>query len=115
MIDFSISDKLTDDVVISNDLMCVLQQIDLLFDTSPGDVLGDPNFGTDYDRYVYSLSHGNGDLETVVFNDLQKLSLRGFKPSVVVRLIEGTVRDIALIDITLTDGYEDFNKTYVIK
>ena len=33
MIDFSISNKLTDDVTISNDLLLVLQQIDLLFDT----------------------------------------------------------------------------------
>jgi hypothetical protein len=29
--------------------------------------------------------------------------------------MEGTFRDIAIIDITLTGSYEEYNKTYVIK
>ena len=114
MLDFSLSNKFTDDPVISNDLVCALQQIDLLFDTCKGDVLGDMFFGSHYDDYVYSLDHGNGDLEEIISRDINKLDLGTFSASVVVRLVEGTVRDIALIDITLTDGTSDYNKTYVI-
>jgi hypothetical protein len=115
MIDFSISNKLTDDLVISNDLYCVLQQIDLLFDTDVNDVLGDPSFGTNYDKYLYTLGVSNASLEQKIMSDLYKLDLCGFTPSVQVKIVEGTQRDIAFINITLTGDYEEHNKTYMIK
>lgn len=115
MIDFAISNKFTDDVIISNTLLLVLQQIDLLFNTEPNDVLGDNTFGSNYDRYLYTLGVSNSALETKILNDISNLDLFGFKPSVKVTIVEGTVRDIAFIDITLTGDYEEFNKTYIIK
>ena len=48
-------------------------------------------------------------------NDLLKLDLCGFSPSVTVKIVEGTQRDIAFINITLSGDYEDYNKTYIIK
>jgi hypothetical protein len=115
MIDFNISNKLTDDLIINNDLLFVLQQIDLLFDTDINDVLGDSSFGTNYDKYLYTLGVSNISLETKIISDLNKLDLCGFKPEVTVKIIEGTQRDIAFIDITLKGNYKEYNKTYVIK
>ena len=115
MIDFNVSNKLSDELIISNDLMLVLQQIDLLFNTDVNDVLGDDSFGTNYDRYLYTLGMSNAALENKIMYDLNKLQLFGFKPSVNVSIVEGTQRDIAFIDITLTGDYEEYNKTYVIK
>lgn len=115
MLDFSLSNKLTDEVMISNDLIYVLQQIDLLFDTNIDDVLGDSNFGTNYDRYLYTLGVSNAALETRILNDLYTLDLRGFTPSVTVTIVDGTYRDIAFINITLTGSYDNYEKTYVIK
>lgn len=115
MIDFSISNKLTDDVIVNNDLVFVLQQIDLLFDTNPNTVLGDNSFGTNYDRYLYNLGFGNTALEDQITRDLDKIDLMGFAPIVNVTIVEGTVRDIAMIDITLVGNYENYNTTYVIK
>lgn len=114
MIDFNISNKLSDNIVISNDLVCLLQQVDLLFNTCPGDVLGD-DFGTNYDRYLYTLGMSNEALRTKVMNDLNQLELFGFTPSVNVTITEGTVRDIAFIDITFSGEFEEYNKSYVIK
>lgn len=115
MIDFNITNKLTDELIINNDLINVLQQIDLLFDTDVDDVLGDSSFGTNYDKYLYTLGISNLSLETKILNDLQKIDLYGFTPSVSVKIVEGTQRDIAFIDITLTGDYKEYNKTYVIK
>lgn len=114
MIDFNISNKLSDNIVISNDLVCLLQQVDLLFNTCPGDVLGD-GFGTNYDRYLYTLGMSNEALRTKVINDLNQLELFGFTPSVNVTITEGTVRDIAFIDITFSGEFGEYNKSYVIK
>ena len=115
MIDFTLSNKLSDEIVISNDLLCVLQQIDLLFNTEKTDVLGDLNYGTNYDKYLYTVGMSNATLESKILNDLHNLNLLGFTPSVNVSIVEGTHRDIAFIDITLTGDYDEYNKTYVIK
>lgn len=114
MIDFNLSHKLSDNVVINNDLICVLQQIDILFNTEVDSVLGE-SFGTNYDKYLYNLEVSNAMLEKKILDDLYTLDLCGFTPSVVVKIIEGTIRDIAFIDITLSKNYKEFNKTYVIK
>ena len=115
MIDFNILHKYSDNIVISNNLACVLQQIDLLFDTDTDDVLGDLDFGTNYDKYLYTLDISNASLEAKITEDLHKIELCGFTPSVTVKIVEGTQRDIAIIDITLTGDYEEYNKTYIIK
>ena len=48
-------------------------------------------------------------------NDLNQLELFGFTPSVNVTITEGTVRDIAFIDITFSGEFGEYNKSYVIK
>jgi hypothetical protein len=114
MIDFSLSDKLTDDVIINNDLLSALQQIDLLFNTEKNEVLGDENFGTNYDKYLYTLGISNVALESKIMSDIMKLQLYDFTPSVSVTIVDGTQRDIAFIDITLSGNYDDYTKTYMI-
>lgn len=115
MIDFSLSDKLTNDYTISNDLLYALQQIDLLFNTDIDDVLGNESFGSNYDKYLYTVGISNSSLENKIFDDISKLDLGNFTPSVTVNIVEGTVRDIALINITLSSNYEKYDKTYIIK
>lgn len=117
MIDFSIFEDICDKPILNNDEQYVAQQIDLLFNTDIESVLGDLNYGTNYDRYLYTTGISNKALESKILGDLRSLDLRSYTPSVSVQLIEGTVRDIALIDITLTGEYEidTFNKTYKIQ
>lgn len=115
MIDFSLSNKLTNDPIVNNDLIYVLQQIDLLFNTDKGDVLGDTGFGTNYDRYLYTLGVSNASLENKIMNDLNQLDLCGFTTSVNVTIVEGTVRDIAYINITLSNNFNSYEKTYMIR
>ena len=115
MLDFSLSNTYTDDAVISNDLMYVSQQIDLLFDTETGSILGDEYFGSNYDKYLYTLDFGNGDLEEKIKSDIMRLDLCGINPQIIVRLLEGTERDIAIIEIIIDEHYPNLNKTFVIK
>lgn len=114
MIDFALSNKLTDDVLINNELLSVLQQIDLLFNTEPNEVLGDDMFGSNYDNYLYTLGVSNAALESKILNDIMKLNLYSFIPSVKVTIVDGTYRDIAFIDITLKGPYDYYTKTYMI-
>lgn len=114
MLDFSFSDKLSDSIIVENDLEFVLHQIDLLFNTDVNEVLGDPTYGTNYDRYLYTLDLSNYAIEQKIQSDLQKLDLRGFSTHVSVHIVEGTIRDIAFIDITISGNYGELVKSYII-
>ena len=100
--------------VLKGDIELVLQQIDVLFETSPREVLGNVDYGTEYDRYLYDLKVTNESLQSVVESDIQSINLMGFTPKVTVYMFQGTERDIALIDIELTKDYNTYRKIYKI-
>lgn len=112
MIDFNLQEGKP---VINDDIECLIQQIDILFDTSPGDVLGDLNYGTDYYQYLYNLKLSGDQLKDVILHDLYKLDLLGYIPQVQVYLMQGTERDIALVQVDLYKQGESYQKTYTIK
>ena len=111
MIDFNIK---SGSGVINSDLDIILQQIDLLFDTNRGEVLGDEAFGTQYDKYLYKLNISNEGLRSEVLSDLNKIELFGFIPNVEVFMLQGTEQDIAIINIQLSRDREIYEKTYKI-
>jgi hypothetical protein len=110
MVDFS----LDNDAVKYNDIDLILQQIDLLFDTTPREVLGHPNYGTRYDDYLYRLNISPMSIKQQIINDLNSLELFHFTPIVDVHLLRGSERDIILIEITLEREYEKYNRIYKI-
>lgn len=112
MVDFNLDDD--GGPMISNDIDIVLQQIDILFDTVPRDMIDDADFGTRYDEYLYQLKVSNEGLRSTIIDDICSIDLRGFMPDVKVYFLQGTEQDIALIDITLTRNSERYEKTYKI-
>lgn len=97
-----------------NDVKLVLQQIDILFDTVPGELFGDLGFGTEYDHYMYNFNVDNSALENMILDDLLQLDLLGFSPAVEVLFLQGTEQDIALINITLSRNDVEYKKSYKI-
>lgn len=110
MIDFSLDSK----PIKNDDVDLLLQQIDILFDTTPGQVLGEDEYGTEYDRYLYDLKLSNNAIKVQVMNDLNELDLMGYIPDVEVYMLQGTEQDICLINITLTRELSTIKKTYKI-
>lgn len=112
MVDFCLDE--TGDPIQNDDVLLLLQQIDLLFDTKPKEVLGQETFGTKYDTYLYNLKISNNALQQIVLQDLYSLDLMGFEPDVEIHLLQGTEKDIALINITLTRDNEYYQQIYKI-
>lgn len=110
MIDFD----LTNYPIQNDDLSLVLQQIDILFDTKPREVLGDEAFGTNYDKFLFDLNLSNEALRQAVVTDLRSLDLLGFEADVNVHLLQGTEHDIALVEIILTRDDEQYQQIYKI-
>lgn len=111
MIDFNLNEG---EPTINDDVACLIQQIDILFDSNKGDLIGDIEYGTDYERYLYELKLTPEALEEQMLDDLYSLDLLGFTPEVKVYLMQGSERDIAVIDVHLRRNSEDYSKTYKI-
>lgn len=111
MVDFNID---AGSPLKNGDIELLLQQIDILFDTYPKEVLGSEDFGTQYDDYLYRLKLSAANIKQRVISDISSLELFDFVPSVEVHLLQGTEKDIVLIDINLIRGEEKYNRTYKI-
>lgn len=111
MVDFNLNEG---EPTINDDVACLIQQIDILFDTTPGDLLGDIEYGTDYEKFLYDFKTNAEVLEEQMMQDLHSLDLMGFIPTVKVYLMQGSERDIAVIDVHLKRNSEDYSKTYKI-
>ena len=110
MVDFDLYDK----PIQNDDISLIMQQIDILFDTKPREVLGSEQFGTNYEKYLFDLQLSNEALKYTVLNDLNSLDLLGFTPDVEVHLLQGTEHDIALIEINLTRDDEYYQQIYKV-
>ena len=111
MIDFNMY---TDDVTTRSDEENIIQQMDVLFNTRPHDVLGQEEFGTRYDKFLYDLTITNEAIRNVILNDVNGLELFGYAPDVDVYLLKGTQNDILMIDIHMTRADNEFQKIYKI-
>lgn len=111
MIDFSLTEN---KMGIEYEIDMIMQQIDILFDTIPREVIGDVEFGTQYDKYLHELKISNESLKRCVESDLSSLNLYGWSFDVNVYMIEGTEDNIAIVDIALYKYGRSYNKTYKI-
>ena len=113
MVDFCLYEK-GGKSSLNTEVDLIIQQIDILFDTTPTEVLGDDQFGTNYDRCLYEVRMSAANLKTIVENDLDSINLFGWNKEVEVHLLQGTEQDIAIINIILSKGIETIQKTYRI-
>lgn len=111
MVDFNLNEG---DPLVDDDVQLIIQQIDILFGTTPKDLYGDINYGTRYDTYLYQLHISEDQLEDEIMKDLGTLDLRGFVPEVNVYFCAGTERDIAIIEINLYQSTRMYKKVYKI-
>lgn len=100
--------------ILSTELEVLKQEIEILFETRPGDLLGEADYGTDYSKNLYILRQGNEALRSQIAGDLSQLELFGYQPSIEISLMQGTERDIALIKVDLQKDDEKYTELYKI-
>ena len=110
--DFNLNDG--DQFIDSTDY--VIQQIEGLLDTTPGDLLGDMDYGSDYEYLLHDIRLNADNLASYVQEDLNGIELEGHEIEVSSMLLEGTEREIALVNMDITTPHDQhFNKTYNIR
>lgn len=79
------------------------QQIEGCLFTPKTSVMGDTDFGTSLDEYVWSFRTSASALKTIISRQIQTYCSmsKGYPFSVDVQFYRGTIRDIAQIDIII--------------
>ena len=113
MVDFCLNTK-GGKSSIKSERDLIVQQVDILFDTTPTEVLGFDGFGTEYDKQLYNTRLSAGNLKNIIESDLAMLNLFGWQHRTNVYLMKGTERDIVVIDIKFRKGEQTLQKTYNI-
>lgn len=112
MIDFSNN---TTKTIIDETADLVLQQIDLLLDTDKGEVLGEQDFGTDYDKFLYEVNVGSNYIRDYIERNIENnVDLLGWQLDVQVETMMGTLNDIILVNIELSKDRDVYSKVYKI-
>lgn len=111
MIDFNLD---FNEPIKYDDVDLILQQVDILFDTSRGEVLGNISYGTNYSDFLYNLQSSNDDIKYTISRDLSTLELFGYTYDVNVDILQGSENDIIIVKISFQRDSDYFDKIYKI-
>lgn len=93
-------------IEVEDELAILLLQIEVLLFTRKGDILGDHRVGINLEDYLYSLGASASQIEGIINEQIDSYCPLSKKYGVTVstKFFQGTERDIAVIDIILSDG-----------
>lgn len=112
MVDFN-SDTTAPLLEAEGDL--VLQQIDMLFDTRKGEVLGNYSYGTDFEKFLWNLQISNEKISSYVKSVISSsIDALGFTIDVDTTILYGTSDDIILIRINIRKPGYNVERIYKI-
>ena len=112
MVDFN-SDTTAPLLEAEGDL--VLQQIDMLFDTRKGEVLGEYSYGTDFEKFLWNLQISNEKISSYVKSVIgSTIDTLGFNIDVDTTILYGTADDIILIRINIRKPGYNVERIYKI-
>lgn len=111
MKDFCLTDN---HVFLVEECDLLVQQIDMLFDTTPNEVLGE-EYGTNFYDFLWDLSATANDVTEYTKSVIYKnVNLMDWSLEVETNLLQGTQNDIILITIHLSKYNYEFEKTYKV-
>lgn len=118
MIDFALSD----DIIIIDRVTAAVQELDILFSTSPTEMIGDSSYGVNFYQFLWQLTPNELMLERYIREKIQAntLYVKQLEYSLNVRTEDYDNEMIYIIGITLTDTYygdsnDSVYKQYIIK
>lgn len=113
MIDFCATE---DEVQLTDELDLIIQQIDMLFSTTPTDVIGDPTYGSSYEKFIWDLSYPTSEIKRYAESQLLKnVEFFGNKFNVNVSILHGECNDIILLEVNIFVQGHQYQKIYKVE
>jgi len=113
MIDFCATE---DEIQLTEEVDLILQQIDMLFSTTPTDVIGEPKYGSEYETFIWDLSYPTSVIKEYAENQLaQNVEFFGNSYSVNVSILKGEFNDIILLEVNVYVNGQQYQKIYKVE
>lgn len=101
MLDLAIDNR----IFLDNEIDCAVQELDLLFNTVNTELIGAPDFGTEFESFLWTLTPTTDALEQYI---REKINTNGFylhryNLNITSQFLKGEYRSIYYIQIELTD------------
>lgn len=91
----------SDRLEVTNDIEALIEKIRMIMLTRKGDVLGDPDFGVDIEKYIFETFFDRGAINYEIADQFSRYipEQNKFNLSARVELSKGTYKDNIIIDI----------------
>ena len=110
MLDLALDNR----IVINTKLEAALQELDILFSTNNTELLGDTNYGTNFEAFLWNFNTSLDEIERYAIDKLDTTYyVRQFGYNVNVEEVEGEFRSIYVLHINLfLDNGETVERSY---
>ena len=95
-----------DGEIITDDVINVIvNKVEMVLFTNKGDFIGDVSFGTNLSTYLWSTSVSADYIQNVIQEQFDQYipELKNYNTTLNVQLMEGTLADILVVNITIND------------
>lgn len=101
MLDLALDNR----VFLDNDLDCALQEVDMLLNTENTELIGYPEYGTEFESFLWTLTPTTMEIEKYIKDKIASNTIfaKNFHPYVKATFMEGTYRSIYYVQIALYD------------
>lgn len=103
LIDIKLNDNVLNGIQESSPLRSLIDQLTMLFFTTPGDVLGQPEMGLNLKQYLFELNFSNFEVERYIKRQIDAFIYwsKFFQIDVKVKLIKGDINDVGFVDVAI--------------
>lgn len=115
MIDFGLHNDIA---VINDTFQEAIQEIDILFSTHNTELLGDVNYGTNFEQFLWEMVPSESQLEAYIENKINSCTLFAalYKHTIQVESLQDTSENIYVVHFSIYDtNGKEINKNYIIK
>lgn len=108
---------LFNNIIVNNYLDLALQELDILFNTRPTELLGQPTYGINFEQFLWTLTPSSDTLERYI---KEKITMNTFYLSkmnftINVDFIRDLAEVIYVVKISISDNSNTINREYIIK
>lgn len=92
---------------VHDEVMEFIQQIEMSLFTRRREVIGYKHFGANLEDIIYSLNATNGEIETIVRQQITRYCPLAHRIPFIVecKFMRGTYRDLAVVDVIIDNTY----------
>lgn len=107
MLDLALDDR----IFLDDPIDCALQELDLLFNTTNTELIGYVDYGTNFEQFLWKLTPTIEEVKNYIKTKLyDTFFLKNYIVEINVEILNGNVRDIYYITITIKDPNDKKNK-----